>query len=225
MPPASSGLVGPTFTSEFSTSVFYANSRGIVLPCRAFGRPAPAVTWVWTDGVDRSRLRAVSSATQVLPSNGSRVVDVRPIAGLVDVLSNGSLHFVPFHDSTYNEQLHSTSKVRCRATNAVGTIVSKEIQVKSGLHDMQLQQRTCGLNYDLDSSVVEVHAGIRGILPTTSLLGLAYTAPPDSQIIGVYSKWGRDVVAVYSPMFINNYQYTTVLGLLKFVHAGGSGCR
>lgn len=130
----SSGLIGPTFTSDFPVSVVYANSRGLVLPCRAFGRPTPAVTWMWTDSVDRSRLQTASGAGPVPPSNGSRTNEIRPVAGLVDVLSNGSLHFVAFHDSAYNDQVHSLAKVRCKAGNIVGSIVSREIQVKAGSH-------------------------------------------------------------------------------------------
>jgi len=102
--------VAPTFTSAFADRVVFVNTAGALLPCTAAGRPSPTVTWVWSDSG-------------------------RPVTGvprLVEPLGNGSLRFLPFADAAYSEAVHSAVRLRCHATNDVGTVVSKLVRVRAG---------------------------------------------------------------------------------------------
>jgi len=56
---------------------------------------------------------------------------VRPVLGLLDVLANGSLYFPPFRDELFRDEVHDV-RVRCRASNSGGTVVSREIHVNAG---------------------------------------------------------------------------------------------
>lgn len=109
-PPRSGATIAPTFTSAFADKVVFVNTIGEMLPCTAAGRPAPAVEWIWAD-------------------NGRPVVSVH---GLLEPLGNGSLRFLPFADAAYSEAVHSAVSLRCRATNDVGTVVSKLVRVRAG---------------------------------------------------------------------------------------------
>jgi len=109
-PTRSGATVAPTFTSAFADRVVFVNTVGAMLPCTAAGRPAPTVAWIWAD-------------------SGRPVVAV---SGLVEPLGNGSLRFLAFEDAAYNDAVHSSVSLRCRATNNVGTVVSKLVRVRAG---------------------------------------------------------------------------------------------
>jgi len=108
--PRSGATIAPTFTSAFADRVVFVNTIGAMLPCTAAGRPTPTVEWIWAD-------------------DGRPVVSERR---LVEPLSNGSLQFLAFADAAYSESVHSAVNLRCRATNDVGTVVSKLVRVRAG---------------------------------------------------------------------------------------------
>ena len=99
---------GPVFIAEPPSQVVFANTRGVVVPCTAYGRPAPALDWV---------------------GDGDRAVD--DIPGLLRVLPNNTLHVLPFQDAEYRPDIHN-AHLRCEATNQAGTIVSRRIHLKAG---------------------------------------------------------------------------------------------
>ena len=60
--------------------------------------------------------------------DGSPVLDVH---GVRRVLLNGTLILLPFPPAAYRQDIHSTV-YRCVASNAVGRIVSRDVQVRAG---------------------------------------------------------------------------------------------
>lgn len=99
---------GPMFTSGFAREIIFLNTKGVVIPCSAYGRPAPEIDWMWSSG---------------------REVDRVP--GLLEMLPNGSLYFQPFRDQLFSDKIHS-GRVRCRAKNMGGIIISTEVYIKAG---------------------------------------------------------------------------------------------
>jgi len=108
--PRSGASVSPTFTSSFTDNVVFVNTAGVMLPCTAAGRPSPTVTWVRAD-------------------SGQPVIAV---PRLLEQLGNGSLWFRPFADVEYSAAVHSAARLRCMATNDVGTVLSKLVRVRAG---------------------------------------------------------------------------------------------
>ena len=102
------GRVGPTFTSPFSKKVTYLNTEGVVIPCSAYGNPFPRIEWIDSNGT------RISSSDEAL-----------------DVFSNGSIRFQAFRDENFRVRIHSR-RLRCRAQNPVGSIISEEILVRPG---------------------------------------------------------------------------------------------
>lgn len=100
--------VGPTFTSRFSKKVTYLNTEGVVVPCSAYGNPFPRIEWIESNGTQISRAD-----------------------GALEVLSNGSIRFHAFRDEYFRIRIHSR-RLRCRAQNQVGSIISEEIHVRPG---------------------------------------------------------------------------------------------
>lgn len=103
-----SHLRGPSFLLEPPPRLEFSNSSGGWLDCSASGSPPPAVDWLSVDG--------------------SPVLDVH---GVRRVLLNGTLILLPFAPAAYRQDIHSTV-YRCVATNAVGRIVSRDVQVRAG---------------------------------------------------------------------------------------------
>lgn len=99
---------GPMFTSSFSRDLTFLNTKGGVLPCSAYGRPNPEIEWI--------------------SPNGKKLVES---PGLLEILSNRSLHFKPYREEQFDQRVHG-GVVRCRAVNSVGSIISPEIHIKSG---------------------------------------------------------------------------------------------
>ena len=79
-----------------------------MIPCSAYGRPAPVMDWVREDGTS-----------------------VDNVDGIIEVKSNNSLYFPAFQNKNLVTNIH-TAKYRCSATNTAGVIVSREVQVKAG---------------------------------------------------------------------------------------------
>ncbi|XP_063239602.1 LOW QUALITY PROTEIN: cell adhesion molecule Dscam2-like [Bacillus rossius redtenbacheri] len=102
-----SPLRGPSFLLEPPARLEFSNSSGGWLDCSASGSPPPAVDWL---GVD-----------------GSPVGDVHSVRR---VLRNGTLVLLPFPPAAYRQDIHSTV-YRCAAANAVGRIVSRDVQVRA----------------------------------------------------------------------------------------------
>ncbi|CAH1795907.1 unnamed protein product [Owenia fusiformis] len=102
-----SQLQGPVFIGEPPSYVAYANTKGIMLSCTAFGRPAPAMDWTNEEGAP-----------------------IDSIPGVLEILPNNSLHILPFSSSKLLANVHSTN-YRCTATNSVGTVVSRRVTVQA----------------------------------------------------------------------------------------------
>lgn len=103
-----SHLRGPSFLLEPPPRLEFSNSSGGWLDCSASGSPPPTVDWLSVDG--------------------SPVQDVH---GVRRVLLNGTLILLPFSPAAYRQDIHSTV-YRCVASNEVGRIVSRDVQVRAG---------------------------------------------------------------------------------------------
>jgi hypothetical protein len=88
--------------------VFFLNDTGVQIPCGADGRPEPQIQWQNLDG---------SSITNIL--------DLRLVS------RNGTLVFLPFSADAYHQHIHN-GLYRCVATNDLGVVVSREVQVRGG---------------------------------------------------------------------------------------------
>ncbi|KAH8316801.1 hypothetical protein KR074_008628 [Drosophila pseudoananassae] len=87
--------------------VEFSNSSGGWLDCSASGSPQPTIDWVHADG---------SAVTE--------------IHGVRRVLRNGTLVLMPFAAAAYHQDVHNTI-YRCIASNSVGRIVSRDVQVRA----------------------------------------------------------------------------------------------
>ncbi|KAH8302477.1 hypothetical protein KR044_007321 [Drosophila immigrans] len=87
--------------------VEFSNSSGGWLDCSASGSPQPTIDWVHADG---------SAVTDIL--------------GVRKVLRNGTLVLMPFAAAAYHQDIHNTI-YRCIASNSVGRIVSRDVQVRA----------------------------------------------------------------------------------------------
>ncbi|XP_023209543.1 Down syndrome cell adhesion molecule-like protein Dscam2 [Centruroides sculpturatus] len=99
---------GPQFIHEPPKQVEFLNTTGTVIPCSVYGNPTPIVKWVTEDGAS--------------------VTDVR---GLRHIRLDGTLVFHPFRAEEYRQDIHAIV-YRCTATNSVGTIASRNVQVRAG---------------------------------------------------------------------------------------------
>lgn len=88
--------------------VEFSNSSGGWLDCSASGSPQPTIDWVHADGTA-----------------------VTEIHGVRRVLRNGTLVLMPFAAAAYHQDIHNTI-YRCIASNSVGRIVSRDVQVRAG---------------------------------------------------------------------------------------------
>nr|XP_040567954.1 Down syndrome cell adhesion molecule-like protein Dscam2 [Lepeophtheirus salmonis] len=115
---------GPSFLKEPQSLALYSNATGALINCIARGEPPPNMDWVNEAGVSVS-----------FPSNVARLYH------------NGSLSFYPFSKGAYHEE----RRIRCRASNAYGRIVSRIVTIKPGVRPRtgasNASLRTCiGLN-------------------------------------------------------------------------------
>ncbi|XP_022243949.1 Down syndrome cell adhesion molecule-like protein Dscam2 isoform X2 [Limulus polyphemus] len=108
----------PTISFEPPSSVTFLNSSGMSLRCSATGNPNPDIYWVLTDGTE--------------------AIDV---PGLRISLSNGTLVFPPFRSESFRQDIHSLA-YRCVASNSLGKVGSRDIQVKAVLKpDYEVQTK------------------------------------------------------------------------------------
>lgn len=98
---------GPTFINEPPSHVDFHNTTGNVISCSAQGTPTPLVFWTSQDGTP-----------------------LREIPGLRHVRPDGSLVFPPFRAEDYRQDVHDDI-YRCVASNSVGIILSREVQVRA----------------------------------------------------------------------------------------------
>ncbi|XP_030757648.1 Down syndrome cell adhesion molecule-like protein Dscam2 isoform X3 [Sitophilus oryzae] len=85
----------------------FSNSSGGWLDCSASGSPQPSIDWLSVDGTS-----------------------VGDVSGIRRVLRNGTLFLMPFPAASYRQDIHSTV-YRCVASNAVGRIISRDVQVRA----------------------------------------------------------------------------------------------
>ncbi|XP_055845691.1 cell adhesion molecule Dscam2 isoform X10 [Episyrphus balteatus] len=85
----------------------FSNSSGGWLDCSASGSPQPVIDWITVDG--------------------SPVADIN---GVRRVLRNGTLVLMPFPAAAYRQDIHNTI-YRCVASNTVGRIISRDVQVRA----------------------------------------------------------------------------------------------
>lgn len=107
----------PTFAIEPPHRVIFSNSSGAVINCNAVGEPSPKVTWIRADS---SPLGHNSPIEATLSGSQFRVAR-----------SDGSLLFTPFSASDFRPDVHATT-YQCVASNSVGTVVSRTVQVRAG---------------------------------------------------------------------------------------------
>lgn len=86
----------------------FSNSSGAWLDCSASGSPQPSIDWLSIDGTS-----------------------IGDVGGIRRVLRNGTLVLLPFPAAAYRQDIHSTI-YRCVATNRVGRIISRDVQVRAG---------------------------------------------------------------------------------------------
>ncbi|XP_025829144.1 Down syndrome cell adhesion molecule-like protein Dscam2 isoform X2 [Agrilus planipennis] len=102
-----SHLRGPSFIMEPPTRLEFSNSSGGWLDCSASGSPQPSIDWLSVDGTS-----------------------VGDVSGIRRVLRNGTLVLLPFAAAAYRQDIHSTV-YRCVASNSVGRIISRDVQVRA----------------------------------------------------------------------------------------------
>nr|CAD7428952.1 unnamed protein product [Timema monikensis] len=104
---AASSSVGPTFLKEPPARIDFANDTGARVDCSAGGSPPPNISWQLGDG------KSVVGIPQT-----------------TELLSNGSLLFLPFRPSGYRHDVHAAT-YRCVAANSVGRILSRDVRVRA----------------------------------------------------------------------------------------------
>lgn len=106
---AEDNTVGPVFVREPPNRVDFSNTTGADVACSARGNPPPEIIWVRSDGTA-----------------------VGDVPGLRQVLSNGNLVFPPFRAEDYRQEVHA-QVYACLAKNSVGSILSRDVNVRAGL--------------------------------------------------------------------------------------------
>lgn len=106
---AADNTAGPIFLKEPQNRVDFSNTTGAVVECSARGNPPPEIIWVRSE-------------------DGTAVGDV---PGLRQVLANGNLVFPPFRAEDYRQEVHA-QVYACLAKNSVGSIRSRDVNVRAG---------------------------------------------------------------------------------------------
>uniref|UniRef100_A0A1I8PU60 Ig-like domain-containing protein n=2 Tax=Stomoxys calcitrans TaxID=35570 RepID=A0A1I8PU60_STOCA len=98
---------GPNFSHEPPSRIEFTNTAGNIADCIAHGNPPPNVEWL---DKENNPITSISKVRHIL--------------------ANGSLYFPPFEADEFRQDVH-WSIYRCVATNAVGSIVSRDVVVKA----------------------------------------------------------------------------------------------
>ncbi|CAL1264643.1 unnamed protein product [Larinioides sclopetarius] len=122
---------GPVFRNEPSLRVEFSNSSGIEIECSADGNPPPKISWQTKIGVV-----------------------VKDIPGLIQVRADGTLVFSPFSKSDYKKDVHDTV-YQCLASNSVGTIISREVQVRGVMNQYYTPQILDGFEVKGNTAVLK----------------------------------------------------------------------
>ncbi|CAB3241319.1 unnamed protein product [Arctia plantaginis] len=96
-------MLGPSLVVEPDARVQYAAARGVSVRCAARGHPPPTVTWLADDGTT-----------------------LRDIPSVKRIHSNGTLEMLP----TSGGYQVSEATVRCRAVNAHGVALSRDVSLQ-----------------------------------------------------------------------------------------------
>ncbi|KAI9558120.1 hypothetical protein GHT06_014873 [Daphnia sinensis] len=122
---------GPHFIMEPPAWLEFTNQTGATVWCAAAGHPQPTVMWMAASEVSTS-----SSTTSLV-----EIAGLRRIAATAG--HNVSLIFPPFAATAYRPDVHSTA-YRCRASSPAGTILSREMRLRSVLVQSYETQAVAG---------------------------------------------------------------------------------
>lgn len=109
-----SHLRGPSFVMEPPSRLDFSNSSGGWLDCSATGTPHPSIDWISIDGTS-----------------------IGDVSGVRRILRNGTLALLPFPAAAYRQDIHNTI-YRCVASNSVGRIISRDVQVRAGEYKVSM---------------------------------------------------------------------------------------
>lgn len=70
---------------------------------------------------------------------------VGDVSGIRRVLRNGTLVLLPFSAAAYRQDIHNTI-YRCVASNSVGRIISRDVQVRAGELNFYTNNKTTKQN-------------------------------------------------------------------------------
>lgn len=99
---------GPSFVMEPPSKLEFSNSSGGFLDCSASGNPQPTIDWLSIDGTS-----------------------IGDVGGIRKILRNGTLVLQQFPAAAYRQDIHNTV-YRCVASNRVGRIISRDVQIRAG---------------------------------------------------------------------------------------------
>lgn len=86
----------------------FSNTTGGGLDCSASGSPQPSIDWLSVDSTS-----------------------IGDIVNIRQILRNGTLSLKPFSAAAYRQDIHNTI-YRCVASNSVGRVISRDVQVRAG---------------------------------------------------------------------------------------------
>ncbi|CAN8026901.1 unnamed protein product, partial [Ixodes persulcatus] len=101
------GSSAPAFLREPPGQLVFPNATGAVVSCSASGDPRPVLSWTNESG---SPLGSVPGLRRTRP--------------------DGALEFFPFRGEDYRQDVHA-AVYRCRASNTLGSISSRNVHVKA----------------------------------------------------------------------------------------------
>ena len=88
--------------------LYFLNTLPQQLSCGASGTPKPSIAWI----TEKNSI-------------------VQPKDGLLTITNDGSLKFNSFKLNQYDKEIHDVT-YRCKISNSVGNIISRQIKVKAG---------------------------------------------------------------------------------------------
>ena len=121
---------GPRFTIEPPSRLELNNETGASVSCTATGHPTPLVHWVLAGPSSTELTGTLSSSSSLGPIALGDVPGLRQV--LLTANGNATLILHPFPATSYRPDVHSVS-YRCRAASAAGTVLSREMKLRTGL--------------------------------------------------------------------------------------------